>query len=406
MRNKTPRIVFASIAAGGSHMSTAYAMKEAMERDYPGRYEIEVLDIMRAFGFGAYDSRHKTLWRHALANPWSIVLVQHMIDSAPRITNAALKIMLYDFAKEAAARFKASPPALVVANHGWTVVALTMAQQRFGLDVPVVSFETSTLNANALWAEPQAERFIVGSHVSKRRLARLGVPAGRIDVVGYPVRQSFLDAPSKRTARRRLEIDDRFTCLISLGGEGVGGALDPVFEALRALDPRVQIVLVAGRNHELYREANDMVDRFDSLFVTGFVNNMADYVAASDLVIGKTGPAAVYEILSVGRPMLVPRKSGLVENKMLGVLERNGIGWYTPHVEQIVERIEMFLDRPAALDEISEVTAGFDFPGMSARIARYLDAYAGKRSAPADACNNGLRFLHAAARRPAQPVVV
>ena len=68
---------------------------------------MDVLDIMSAFGFESSDARHKELWKRALANPWSIVLVQHVIDSVPIITNSALKIMLHEFAREAATRFAA-----------------------------------------------------------------------------------------------------------------------------------------------------------------------------------------------------------------------------------------------------------------------------------------------------------
>ena len=385
-------IVFASIAAGGSHMSTAHAMREAVEREFPEKYSIQVLDVMKDYGFSSADAKHKLLWKYALANPWSIVVSQHMIDSAPIITNSTIKVIIYEFARAAAARLKEQKPDLIVANHGWTVVAMTMAQKRFGLDVPVVSFETSTLNANALWADRDAERFIVGSAISKRRLSRLGIPIERIDVVGYPVRQAFLDAPNKSEARERIGIDDRFTAIISLGGEGIGGQVTTVLDALKKYDDRVQTVLIAGRNRALFREVSELSRSWRNLHVRGFVHNMADYVAASDVVIGKTGPAATYEILAVGRPMLVPSKTGLAENKMLRILERNGVGWHTPYEADISTHMQNFLDNPDALTHISAISRGFDFPGMATRIARYLDGYATNRTVPHEICDQGLRF--------------
>jgi 1,2-diacylglycerol 3-beta-galactosyltransferase len=391
-RGRRRRIVFASIAAGGSHMSTAAAMKEAIEREFPGKYEIDVFDIMREFGFTDSDRRHKAVWKAALANPWSIVLVQHLIDASPRITNRILRISLRDFAAAAARRFRESDPALIVANHGWMVVAMTTAQRRYGLDVPVVSFETSTLNANALWAEQDAERFIVASPVSARRLARLGVPTERIDVVGYPVRASFLDAPSKSAARKRLGLGERFTVLVSLGGEGVGVSVEAVLEAAEPFGNEIGVVLIAGRNRELYRSATEASRRIGGLTVRGFVDNMADYVAACDVVVGKTGPAAVYEILSVGRPIIAPRKSGLVENKLLSVLERNRIGCYAPTAEEIGRRLRRYLEHPRSLEQVSATCRDLDFPGMAKRIARYLDGYASNRLVPEGTTGRGLTF--------------
>ena len=40
------RILFATIAAGGGHVTTAEAMAEALERHFPGRFETRVSDYM------------------------------------------------------------------------------------------------------------------------------------------------------------------------------------------------------------------------------------------------------------------------------------------------------------------------------------------------------------------------
>ena len=388
------RIVFASIATGGSHINTATAMKEAIEREFPGRYTIEILDSIRNFGFEKIDAFTKAMWRRALANPWTIVVGQHFIDSVPRFTTSFLRFLLYGLSRAAAHSLKQSPPALVVANNGETVVAMTMAQRRFGLKVPVVGFECSTLNANALWSDPNVERFIVGSNISKRRLSRLGVPIERLDVVGYPVRQAFIESGTKQTARLTLGLPDRFTCLISLGAEGVGVSAEEITRALLSFGYRLQTVLIAGRNKALYRRARDIADQHNNLFVRGYVQNMADYLQASDVVIGKSGPSTTYEILAVGRPMLVPRKSGLAENKMLKVLESHGVGWYTPRLSEIQYRIQRFLEHPEDLVRAERVSQDFDFRGMSRRLAQYLDSYATSRVSNPAVCDKGLRFLY------------
>ena len=102
------------------------------------------------------------------------------------------RLLLRSFAKDAAQRLNERRPALIVSNHGWLTTALTLAQRRFALEVPVLTFQTSTLDASALWADPEAERFMLGSPVAKDVLARLGVSRDKMDVVGYPVKQSFI----------------------------------------------------------------------------------------------------------------------------------------------------------------------------------------------------------------------
>ena len=79
----SPRILFATIAAGGSHVSTAQAMAEAVVRHGA---EARVYEPMMEYGFAELDRRHKASWRRMLSNPASIVWGQRVIDAVPRVT--------------------------------------------------------------------------------------------------------------------------------------------------------------------------------------------------------------------------------------------------------------------------------------------------------------------------------
>ena len=46
-----PLILFATISAGGSHVSSAEAMVQAVEASYPGMYRLELSDLMKDMGF-------------------------------------------------------------------------------------------------------------------------------------------------------------------------------------------------------------------------------------------------------------------------------------------------------------------------------------------------------------------
>jgi UDP-N-acetylglucosamine:LPS N-acetylglucosamine transferase len=382
-------ILFATIAAGGSHVSTAWAMAEALDRRHPGEFAASVREPMLEWGFEELDRRHKDGWRRALRNPWSIVWGQRLIDTLPAATVAFHRRLLRDFARRAAVELSASRPLLVVVNHGWLTVALTMAQREFGLDVPVLTFETSTLNANALWAERGTERFVTASNASRERLLRFGVPGARVDVVGYPVRQSFLCAPGKSEARSRAGLEDAFTCLVALGGEGVGGTPEAAVSALLEEDG-LQVEVITGRNEALRQRLERLPFQAGRLKVRGFVEDMALHVAASDVVIGKTGPATVFETLAVGRPLLSPMRFGSAENKMARLLEMHGAGGYVAGPEQLLAAVRRFRSDPRRLELVEQRARAFDLPGMADRMARYIAHYARTREPAPDACGRGV----------------
>ena len=386
-----PLILFATIAAGGSHVSSAQAMVQAVEAHYPGVYELELSDLMKDMGFHRFDALHKRSWRRALENPWTVTWGKRLIDNVPRLSVATNRLLLRRFARDAATTLRERPPKLIVVNHGWLTTALTLSQRRFGLDVPVLTFQTSTLDATALWAEPHAERFVLGSPIAKEMLVRLGVSPDKIDVVGYPVKQAFLHAPSKGCARERLGLKDLFTCFISIGGEGVGGQPLQLVRAIKSLAFPIQIVVIAGRNAALKGELDALAARDPLLRAEGFVDNMADFVAASDVVIGKTGPATVFESLAVGRPILAPERVGGAEDNLITFLEAKALGHYVPTMELLKGTLRNYYAHPEQLEEVKRRSRAFDFPDMTRRIAHYIVHYAETGRANLQLLGSGIR---------------
>jgi hypothetical protein len=190
-----PEILFATIAAGGGHVAGAHAMSEAIERYYPGRFELRVSDYMKELGIVELDRFHKESWRRALRFPILARVGQRIIDAFPHLTIAVERRILQEFAKAAAADLKKDPPLLVVSNHGLITTGLAEARHRYGLAVPVLTFATEPFNISAYWGEPRADRVIVASEDGRRRLLRFGVPAEKMTIIGRPVRP-----PSPRPA--------------------------------------------------------------------------------------------------------------------------------------------------------------------------------------------------------------
>jgi UDP-N-acetylglucosamine:LPS N-acetylglucosamine transferase len=377
-----PTIFFATIAAGGGHVATARAMAEAIEASYPGAFHTIVSDYMKDLGFVTQDQRHKELWRWMLAHPWSARWGQRLLDALPGPTRAYHRRMLDGVARAAARHLAELSPALVVTNHGWLTVALTRSQTRYGLRLPVVSFATEPFDASALWAEPEAEQFIAPSKATRNDLVRMGVPSHRIDVAGYPIQQAFLHAPSQQQARHALGLEDRFTCLISLGGEGVSTAPVVYASALLTMPRSPQVIVIAGRNETLRERLEPLAQRHTSLHVRGFVNDMHRYLAACDVVIGKAGPASVMEALAVGRPVLVTMYAGLNERKVLTFLQDHALGAYVTTPEALVAAVGQYWREPERLERIHQRVGVPDFGGMTAEMAHYLVAYAQTRRPP------------------------
>jgi UDP-N-acetylglucosamine:LPS N-acetylglucosamine transferase len=371
------RLLFATIAAGGGHVASARAMAQAVERLFPDRFEIRISDFMREVGEESFDRRHKAMWRWALRYPQAARFGQRVIDALPRPSMRVQRRLLRSFARKAATSLARDPVDLVVSNHGLVTTGLALAQRHQGLDLPALTFATEPHAISAYWADPWADLILVPTEEARRSLLRMGVPACRLEVVGYPVQQAFLEAWDQADARRQLGLEDRFTCLVSLGGEGVSARPAALVEALRAEPAAPQVVVICGRNAALRDELRAL--RLPGLRVEGYVEGMAAYLAACDVVIGKAGPASVYEALAVGRPVLVTGYAGLNERGVVRFLEQRSLGRLVPDAADLRREVRRLQSDPEALRDVRARCLGLGLreqtDALARRVVGFLDAH-------------------------------
>jgi 1,2-diacylglycerol 3-beta-galactosyltransferase len=375
-----PEILFATIAAGGGHVATAHAMSEAIEHHYPGQFELRISDYMKELGAKSVadlDRLHKDIWRFMLHYPVLARCSQRLMDAFPSLTIAAQRRLVRGFASAAADDLRENPPMLVVSNHGLITAGVAEAKRRHGLDVPLLSFANELFNICSYWADPRADHILAPSEEARRDLMHFGVPEDRISFVGfgYPVRQAFLNVPSRPEARARLGLEDRFTCLVSSGGEGVGRNQLALVRALMDSDVSLQVVVIAGRNAALKKELKAL--GAEGLRIEGFVEDVATYLAASDVLVGKAGPASVYEALLVGRPALVTGYAGLNEAGVARFVERERLGHYVKTPGMLIEVVRRYATDPALLEEVARRCREMDLAAATERLAHYIVRYAG-----------------------------
>lgn len=375
IQSTKPKLLFATIAAGGGHVATARAMAQAVETLYPGAFEITLLDYMKEVGVVGFDRRHKEMWRWALRFPFTARLGQRVIDGLPQLAMQIQRRMLLPFARAARQDLELRRPDLIISNHGLLTTGLALAKRRLGLKLPVLTFATETHNISAYWADPLADHIIVPNEGVKRDLERMGVPASKVSVVGYPVQQDFLHVPNKTEAQQQLGLEG-FTCLVSLGGEGVGGDIEGILSPLLALGAVRHVVVICGRNEALKTTLQHHYAGTPKVRVEGFVSNMATYLAASDVVIGKAGPASVYETLAVGRPMLMTSYAGLNEKGVLEFVVAKGLGAYLPHPDQLKAEVLRYATTPDLLGRVAKEASALGLERQTAALAQAVVRYA------------------------------
>jgi processive 1,2-diacylglycerol beta-glucosyltransferase len=195
-------------------------------------------------------------------------------------------------------------PDLIVCTHFLPaeIVSWLKAKERLTSRQVIV---VTDFDVHAMWLVHHYEHYFVAIDEARVYLQALGIPAQKITVSGIPIDPVFALKKNKQEMRAKHGLaPDRTTILLSAGGEGVG-AVDALINALLALQHRVQIVAICGRNEELKKRLTRMAARLkpDSAVLLkpfGYTLQMDELMTASDLVMGKPGGLTTSEALAKG----------------------------------------------------------------------------------------------------------
>jgi UDP-N-acetylglucosamine:LPS N-acetylglucosamine transferase len=374
-----PRILLAMITVGNGHKAPADAIKAGIEKLYPEQFEIDVLDFTLAVGDADFDKRHKESWDWMLGNPKFAYWGQRLLDKAVPVpaTRFVQAQMLADHAKNAAEYIKNKNYDLVVATHFFTVQALAIAKLKHGLKVPLIGLNTDPFDAHAMWAEKDVDEMIVSSRLAKKKLMEKGVAGTKMKIFGYPLGLQFMnDTLAKGEARTKLNLDnDTLTVLQSAGGEGIGGQLEEFVKAVLEADLDMQYIIACGRNEELYSYLQKLASKHQGktkLLPRGFITNMQEWIAASDLVLGKAGAATTFEALVMNRPIFHTNYVAYNEKTNVDFCIEKGIGKYIPEPKQLVEVLEPLTKDKTPLEFLATKIKALNIKPGTLDIAKHL----------------------------------
>ncbi len=169
---------------------------------------------------------------------------------------------------------------------------------------PLTVSVVTDFEAHALWMEPSVDLYCVAAEETKARLVARGALSENVIATGIPVSARFSARPNASAVRKHYGLRDDLPTLLVLGG---GFGMGPVAQILGEIDKLnrpLQTLVVAGRNEQLQSKLAGKDWRHPT-HVLGFVTNMQDLMAVSDIILTKPGGLTTSEALAMGKPLFV-----------------------------------------------------------------------------------------------------
>lgn len=198
-------------------------------------------------------------------------------------------------------------------------------------------------DVHKIWLSKGVDLYLVASEYTKSRLLALGVPESRVAVTGIPLDEKFTVSRDRSGLCRKLGLkENTFTVLLSTSSFGFG----PI-EALAELLSDQQLIIITGNNRSLLERLTAKANPRHKVY--GFVDNMEELMAVSDVMLTKPGGLSITEALANGLPLIFFSAIPGQEAGNVRVLARYGVGSSDKSLPEIAGELKAFAASPLKL---------------------------------------------------------
>lgn len=343
------RIIVVYVSAGKGHQRAAEAVYNYFKsRD--SNLEIELIDALTECNLifrEIYTHGYNFLVRHSLWL-WRFAFWLTLLRPLRKICSHICRINHHFNLHRFEDTLIKKNPDFIISTHFMTSEVAAYLKRRKMLGSKIFSVITD-FDAHPLWINSGTDMYIVACNVTKESLSRQGVSPDMTLDLGIPIDLKFSQKYPRDVLARRLNIDkDRFTVLVVTGSFGIG----PIEEIVKSLCLDVQLLAVCAQNKKLFLRLKKK--NYPNVSVYGFVDNLVELMAVSDIIITKPGGLSISEVMSMELvPIFISSIPGQ-ETQNAGILKMHKIGFSPQSIEEIRNIVLSFKRQPQRLESIKE----------------------------------------------------
>lgn len=371
------RLLFLYADTGGGHLASARAVAAEIERQTECEVDVHLFDPTDASWFRPLCRVPRLYGAIVRWIPWLWGLFYVTTNSRPG-AKWARRMIGGCLTRSVQRAVEQTNPDVIVCFHALLTEAACAASGQ----KPWAIVVTDLGAIHACWLHDKADLITMPSTSSVIRARASGIGDTTLVDTGLPVANAFsksslsTDWMERERLRLKLGLDDRFTVLLTGGGEGVG----PLYQQARTLAREcagVRVVIICGRNRRLFRRVTRLQGQYeDRIVVRGFVDNMSEWMRAVDVVATKAGPGTIAEALTCGTALVV---TGALPGQEQGNVEevlRTRSGIYAPDIETLRDVVRELQSDGLQHQELRARAASAARPSATKTIAQSLLAIA------------------------------
>jgi len=269
-------------------------------------------------------------------------------------------------------------PGVVVCTFPNPAGVVSAIKIRENIDIPLITVITDVA-VHSQWVHPNVDAYLVATEIVAEGLRRINVPSEIIHVTGIPLRDGFERQASSNESWHKYKLNpDLFTLMVMGGGGGFLSGAETICSMLSTASIPIQILAVTGTNHTMYKKLHQLSSiSLVPIRVLGFVENIAELMEMSDLLLTKAGGVTIFEALAKNLPAIIHNPLPGHESGNVHFLLSHNCAVLANDEDSAVEYIMNFVRNPSILDEMKQSTMRISKPTASKDAAciilKFLD---------------------------------
>jgi UDP-N-acetylglucosamine:LPS N-acetylglucosamine transferase len=243
-------------------------------------------------------------------------------------------------------------PDLILSTYPFLTWEVSDALQQLRLRTPFAYLLADPQKVHSSWLNDRRAAcvFCPTSETYTQALST-GFEERQLHLSGWPVRGQFFQAARMPTigaeTLQSLGLQpDLFTIFLQGGGEGSARFVHGLQDLL-AID-EVQVILAAGSNKFLQLRFKGS----ERLHVLPFTRQIAPYMAAANVIMGKAGPNMLFESVVLGKPFIATSYIPGQEQPNLEFIQNHSLGWVALEQDSQAALVRELVQKPSRLDKM------------------------------------------------------
>jgi processive 1,2-diacylglycerol beta-glucosyltransferase len=264
-------------------------------------------------------------------------------------------------------------PALIISTFPLYGLLL-QALEKQGIQIPpVITVITDSVSIHPIWAAGVSHLYAVADEESDQALQKLGIPASRTSITGFPVSLQFMQ--KSRVEERNPSEQPHLLYLPSTPGKHVQDTLQSLCPLLSR---GMRLTVVAGRHysrlhHRLQRFSDAAPARQVQIF--SWSDEIPELLRTADAVITKAGGAIVHEVMAAQVPAILDNVvPGQEQGNAHYLLSKNAALRSTSAQETASLVEKLFYTEPKLASSIRTALSPLSVPDAALRIVHEAEA--------------------------------